>query len=258
MNYKIIDEQKFVRICLKNFSEQLTLVNDSFRIIILIDKKFMISVDMKFLSRLEKIQISFSDLLDDKQKLLIKNILEEIKLKDYVKDYSKDDEGKNKKSKKINYDLNYLLINCSEQEIGGLVYNSFIYNKNENINTDEIKQKVYSKISNMLSQDIITILPDNNIIKQKYYSEKKYYNFKQYINDLGTSRTKNENTYKISIIYTFSSIANTIDEYSDTDMAFMISEIRTEKQLGDTIDEIKSRNVNNGETNKYIILIHFE
>ena len=69
----------------------------------------MISVDMKFLSRLEKIQISLSDLLDDRQKLLLFNILEKIKLKDYVKDYSKDDEGKNKKSKKINYDLNYLL-----------------------------------------------------------------------------------------------------------------------------------------------------
>ena len=37
MSYKIIDEQKFVRICLENLSEQDTPVNDSLRIIILVD-----------------------------------------------------------------------------------------------------------------------------------------------------------------------------------------------------------------------------
>ena len=45
MNYKIIDEQKFVRICLENFSEQLTPVNETFRIIIFVDKKIINSVD---------------------------------------------------------------------------------------------------------------------------------------------------------------------------------------------------------------------
>ena len=69
MNYKIIDEQKFVRICLENFSEQLTPVNDSFKIIILVDKKFVNSVDMAFLNRLEKMQISFKDLLDNEEKI---------------------------------------------------------------------------------------------------------------------------------------------------------------------------------------------
>ena len=69
MNYKIIDEQKFVRICLENFSEQLTPVNDSYKIIILVDKKFVNSVDMAFLNRLEKMQISFKDLLDNEEKI---------------------------------------------------------------------------------------------------------------------------------------------------------------------------------------------
>ena len=54
MNYKIIDEQKYVRICLDNFSEDLTPVNDSFRIIILVERQFVNSVDMAFLNRLEK------------------------------------------------------------------------------------------------------------------------------------------------------------------------------------------------------------
>jgi glutaredoxin 2 len=121
MNYKIIDDQKFSRICLENFSEQLTPVNDSFRIIILVDKKFVNSVDMAFLNRLEKMQISFKDLLDKNQTTLIKKISEEIRLKkEIISEQSK-----------INYDLNNLLINCSEQEIGGLVYNLFLENRKE-------------------------------------------------------------------------------------------------------------------------------
>ena len=51
MNYKIIDDQKFVRICLDNFSDQLTPVNDTFKIIVLVGKEFMNDVDMAFLNR---------------------------------------------------------------------------------------------------------------------------------------------------------------------------------------------------------------
>ena len=64
MNYKLIDDQKFVRICLDNFTEQLTPVNETFKIIVLVDKKFVNKLDIAFLNRLEKMQISFQDLLD--------------------------------------------------------------------------------------------------------------------------------------------------------------------------------------------------
>jgi len=100
MNYKIIDEKKYVRICLDNFSEDLTPVNDAFRVIILVDKRFVNSVDMAFLNRLEKMQINFRDLLDDGQKKLIKTIMQNIRLKDEIK----------KRQPNINYDLNNLLI----------------------------------------------------------------------------------------------------------------------------------------------------
>ena len=67
--YKLIDDQRFVRICLDNFSEQLTPVSESFKIIVLVDKKYVNKIDMAFLNRLEKMQISFQDLLDkDKEK----------------------------------------------------------------------------------------------------------------------------------------------------------------------------------------------
>jgi hypothetical protein len=52
MNYKIVDERKYVR--MENFSEQDTSISDKFRIIILIDKAFIDKIDMAFSNRLEK------------------------------------------------------------------------------------------------------------------------------------------------------------------------------------------------------------
>ena len=242
MNYSIIDEQKYSRICLDNFNEQLTLVNELFRIIILVDRKFLDGVDMAFLNRLEKMKITFDKLLTEEQIILRKTIIEkEIKLKHYIE------------QKNINYILKDLLINSGNEEIEGLIYNNYIEFKEKNIpvNTDEIKRKVYSKITKMLPQDIICILPDNNVIKEMYYEEKKYYNFEDYITD------ENNKNYKIAIIYTFSSIANVI-KGANNEMKFMISEIRTENQLKNKIDEIINKNEHIQKSEETKIMIHFE
>ena len=55
-NFIINCGKKFARICLDNFNEQLTLVDDSFRVIIFVDKKFINEVDFAFLNRFEKIK----------------------------------------------------------------------------------------------------------------------------------------------------------------------------------------------------------
>ena len=241
MNYKVIDDQKFVRISLENFSEQLTPVSDSFKIIVLVDQKFVNKVDMAFLNRLEKMQIQFEDLLDKPQRDLIRKILEEIRLKECIEE----ERGK------FNYDLNILLINCSEQDIGGLVYYLCLENKKENPNENNIKDIIYTKISNLLPQDIAIILPESNQIKKKYYEKKKYYNFKQYIKAL-YANDKDLTNYKISVIYTYSNIVNIIDGYNDDE--FMISAINTEEKLKTHIDDIKNKN---DKKNNYI-LIKFE
>ena len=243
MNYKIIDEQKFVRICLENFSEQLTPVNEGFKIIVLVDKKFVNKVDMAFLNRLEKMQISFKDLLDKKQKDFIKSIQEEIRLKEEIKE----------ERNKFNYDLGSLLINCSEQDIGGLIYYLFLETKKENINDYYIKDKIYTKISNLLPEDIAVILSEKNPIKKKYYEKKKYYNFKQYMKALYVN-DKDLTNYKISVIYTYSNIVNTIEGYNHDE--FMISAINTEGKLKIQLDDIKNKN--KLENNNRYILIKFE
>ena len=68
MNYIIINERKYERTSLENFREQDTLISDTFRIIILVDKAFIDKIDMTFLNILEKMQINFSDFLNNEQK----------------------------------------------------------------------------------------------------------------------------------------------------------------------------------------------
>ena len=242
MNYKIIDERKYVRICMENFSEQDTPVSDTFRIIILVDKTFIDNIDMAFLNRLEKMQINFSDLLDNEQKTFINNLFKKIKLEETVK------------RNQSNYDIDFenLLINCHNDDIEGLVYKTFIESKKDKKNINDIEDKIITKISNMLPQDIIAILDDEDIIKKDYYKNKKYYNFITYIKDIETERIN----YKISIIYTFSDIAEIIYEYNN-EMKFMISEIYSENQLKRTIDEMIKSEEDKIDKSK-ILIIQFQ
>ena len=244
MNYKVIDDQKFVRICIDNFNEQLTPVNDTFKIIVLVDSKFVNKTDMAFLNRLEKMQISFKDLLDNEQNELIKNIQGEIGLKESI----------NREKKKFNYNLNNLLINCKEQDIGGLAYYLFSEAKKEKTNNiNDIKEKIYNKMSILLPEELVLVLDSTNPLKSKYFEKKKYFNFSQYMNDL-KNNDKDLTNYKISIIYTFSNIVNTIREINN-EQEFMISEINKEENLRNKIDDIK---IKNNEENNRFILIRFE
>jgi len=243
MNYKIIDDQKFVRICLDNYSEQLTPVNDTFKIIVLVDKKFVNKVDMAFLNRLEKIQISFEDLLSEKENELITKINGEIRLQKLIEE----------ESEKFNYDLDSLLINFNKEEIGGLVYYLFLEagNKVKEITKETkegIKNKIYSKMSILLPEDIVLILESTNPLYKNYFDNKKYYNFKLYFNDL---KAKKKTNFKISIIYTFSNITNSINDFNNDD-AFMINEISSEEKLKTKIEDIKNK------TKGDYILIRFE
>ncbi len=243
MNYVMKDEEKCVRICFDSFSESLTPVKDTFRIIILVDRNFINKIDFAFLNRLEKMKISFEKLLDDNQKALATKIIGEINFKKPLED------------NKINYKLGDLLINCGIEEIQGLIYYEMKKNNNK-LEEDKIKETIYNKIVKISSQDIISILPDGNVIKELYLEEKeekKYYNLKSYINDLG------EKSCKISIVYTFDGIAVAIDGVRDG-MKFLISTIKMENKLDSTIKEIKFQNdrlpYNDGKKN--IIYIAFE
>ena len=255
MNYIIKDEKKFARICLEVFNEQLTLVNDKFRIIILVNRRFVDNCNLAFLNRLEKMNLTFNKLLDNQLKRIAENIIKDIKLKNTIKKY-----------KRINFSLRDLLINSEEEEIQGLVYyfsqeskkndddsNDDLkeVNVNEEQLTEQLKEKVLQKIYKILPQDIISVLSEDNIIRKKYCDLKNIYNFKDYINDEETKK------YKISIIYTYTGITNIVTGLNKG-MSFMVSELKSENGLKNLINEIKIKNENNKNKEGKTIFIKFE
>ena len=254
MNYEIINDKKYARVCLDSNNDQPTLVNDKFRIIILEDKNYVKTCNLALLNRLEKMNLNFGKLLDNKLKTISENIIDDLYLKNSVNDYSD-----------ANYSLKDLLINCNDEELEGLIYylsrgsqkdsegedNEEL--KEENINEEQLKDDVAEKLYKILPQDIIAILSNENILKKKYFEKKDIYNFEEYKNYLFKEENSN---YKISIIYTYTSIAGKINGLNN-ETSFMISEIRSEKALKYLIDELKSKK-NILDNDRNYISIHFK
>ena len=248
-NFQLVNGKKFARITLDNFDEQLTEVNDGFRIIILMEKRYVNKCNLAFLNRMEKMILSFDELLNDNLKNISKKLIIDLNLENTLKHYEY-----------ANYKLEDLLINCGNEEIQGLIYHfSIETNKDENesdnddtpeqiINETELREKVIDKIYKILPQDIIVILDNNNILRKRYIKDinenKKINNFDDYMKD-------EYKAYKISIIYTYT---NRVDHLI-SGMCFWISEIRSESNLKSLIEEIKEKYKN--EEKRYIC-IHFE
>ena len=257
-NYIIKDEKKFIRICLDNINEQLTLVDDNFRILILFDERYANLCDLAFLNRLEKMILSFDKLLDNKLKPIANDLIDNLRLEKNIEKY-----------KNINFSLKDLLINCGNEDIQGLIYYFSKETKNKKeededvddtiekkIDGDSLKDKVVEKIYKVLPQDIICILPDKNPIRLKYNEKKNIYSFRGYIEK--EYKEKNENSrYKISIIYTFTSISNVVNGQNRS-TRFMITEIRSEEGLKNLIEEIKKNNEYNKIDKDNYICIHFQ
>ena len=246
-NFQMLNGKRFARICLDNFDDQLTEVNNGFRIILLVDKRFVNKCDLAFLNRLEKMILSFDQLLDERLTKFSNKLIKDLKLKNTISLYDNDN---------INYSLKNLLINCRDEEIQGLIYYFSIQNKkdgNESDNEDskednivenKIRENVINKIYKILPQDIIAILPSKNILREKYIKDKKIYNLAEYMKE-------EYKKYIISIIYTFTT---SVDDLS-SGKSFMISEIRSENDFKTKLDEIKNYNINREDP---YIFIHFD
>ena len=177
-NFQIVNGKKFARISLDNFDEQLTEVNDPFRIIILVDRRFVNKCDLAFLNRLEKMILSFDELLDNNLRGISRRLIRDLNIKNSVNRYEN-----------INYSLNDLLINCGDEEIQGLIYHFSIEankdgnesdneeTKEDTIDEQQIRERVIDKIYKILPQDIVIILPKrNNILRNKYITSKNINN----------------------------------------------------------------------------------
>ena len=70
MNYTYKDGKKYARICHGQFSDQLVYIHDSFRLVVMVDKKFINSAEAPFINRFEKVIISSDKMLDNSKKNL--------------------------------------------------------------------------------------------------------------------------------------------------------------------------------------------
>ena len=234
MNYIIKDEQIYYRIINNNFLEEFIPVNNLFKIIIFVDEKSLNSIDKSFLNRFEKINLTFDKLMNEEINLLTKKILDEVNLEYFID-----------KNDKKNYNLKNLLINYGKEEISGLIYSIQTKNKDKKIHDEEIKMKIYYKLTKMLCLDIINCLPNNHIFKKIYENEKKYNTLEKYIKD-------NENKdYKISIIYTFTGITENIENVNES-MQLFISEIKCENEFKNGIENIINKQ------KEMMVIIHFD
>ena len=249
-NYQEIGNKKYAIIGSDKFE-----VNDQFKIIILSDENYIRKCDIVFLKKFEKINIQLKQLLNIKLMEYSNNLFEEIQIANSTKKYNVN----------INYSFKDIMINCSFEDIQGLVFYYYLWMKtNEDYDYDDIKQLsrdnndyekikqyIINKIYMTLPQDIIIFLPEGNIIKKKYYELKRIYNLKNYIEE------NDSYIYKISIIYTFTRIFDVIDGLNKN-MNLYISEIKSEKQLKNLITEIKNKNENNSYKIERYICFHCE
>jgi len=239
-NFMIKDGKQYARICLGNYSELHAIINRGFRVIVMVNKKYLDKVELPFLNRFEKIVFSFSQLIDENQKKLAEIISSELDMKKYENIY------------RINYRIKNLLIGCQTEFILGMIFYELDLNekgaKDEN---DRIKTNINNKIYKLLPQDIIMNL-DNDILRKLYFSKKQYYNLEQYLNS--------KPTHKISIIYTFNNINSLINCIDETSSFKMISQIKSENQLFNNINNMITEKANNKNINKNknYIFIHFD
>ena len=232
---------KFARLG-KSRALSLSLVNDNFKIIVLVDKENVPKEDPPFINRFEKHIISFKNILNQELKDIAKEIelmIEDIKSKiKQINDYQK-----NMKNNFNKYVLNTDIKFINKEEISGLVY---IASKKGIKQKDNIIKFVLNKIVPSFSEDIMIILNTFGF-KAKYnlyfenildiYKTNYKYNLKEFIKN---------NSNNLSIIYTFSFINNPFFEKPNeviknknfkekisqqSTMEISISEINTSKKI---------------------------
>ena len=205
-NFVKVKGKNYARIALGSKTNSFSEVNNNFRCIIVVDEDKIPQQEIPFLNRFEKQNLLFDYLLDESQKIISLNLYE--KCQNMVK-YEEE------KIKLINYNINNLLINCDEEEIKGIVLMESQKLNINNYDDKSLEDKLVSKMSIILPQDIILIIlskkdfeknEGNKIFYKKIldnYSQNYHHNIKNFLSNY-------ENKSNKMIIYTFTRIIDSI------------------------------------------------
>ena len=253
-NFTMLGGKKFARIAFANY-KSYSVVNDSFRAIILVDEEQIKEKleDPPFLNRFEKHVFSFDYLMNEMELKITNKIINYI---DLVISFNK---------QKCKIDLKKQILWYNKEEIKGIIFKEHykIKNNKEKIieNENDLYDNILINLSKLFSQDIlasiISINPD--LKKEKmpqnllnHYESNHYYNFRDLI------KSDNIFNYQKStklIIYTFSKLlqpcikegevinSNTLGLLSNEDITEkIITSIRNELNLENILDDFYNNN----------------
>ena len=154
-NFTIMGDKKFARIAFE-YAKISSEINKDFRVIIIVNKEKIeeLKLDPPFLNRFEKHIINFKMLLNER----------DIEISKKISEFFKEISGV--KSKKLNINLEKLLVNCEEHDIDGLIFK--IKNDN-NLKFEDpqyeaiITEEIFKKVVPTFCQDIIVFLMTSKI-----------------------------------------------------------------------------------------------
>ena len=240
-NRSFIDLQgvKFARL---GKSQSLALVNDYFKIIVLVDKRNIPKEDPPFLNRFEKHIISFSNILSENLISLadeIYSILKEI-ISFNINNNAICVKTKNDGKSKVNEFSLYLNKNIkyiNNEEVRGLVYQASKSNIKEK---NDIIKYILNKIAPIFTEDLIIIMQKFGFkAKNTFYYENIMNIYK--INYRYSLKNFIEKTdKKFSIIYTFSLVNDLLFENNEEINNLFFDEKINKK----TVKEIKISDIN--------------
>ena len=200
-NFSEFNGNKYAKISFSN-NQSTSLINNNFKVVVLVDKQMIEFEDKPFLNRFEKHVISFENILPQKYVRLVNDINKKI---EEMINYESNDE---KKNLKIN--LKKQLINCDKEIIENLVFNET--NNKKDLSDEEITSKIFERIAPILSQDIISCININGFIEK----EKELANIietsykKSYASNITDYLKKMPKENLRHIIYTFSNLTEII------------------------------------------------
>ena len=243
-NRNFIDLQgvKFARL---GSSKSLSLVNDNFKVIVLVDQNNIPKEDPPFLNRFEKHIISFTNILNDD----LVNFADEIFsiLKNIITFYLNFFDDKKKIKLLLNKNIKFI----NNEEVRGLVY---MAHKEGFTERHDIILYILNKIVPSFTEDLIIIIHKFNFKVQYNFYYKNIIDIykKNYFPKLKSFIEKTKE--KISIIYTFSNIDDNIleNENDKINNEFFKEEINIETLKEIRIKEINSLNDLDKEIINYI------
>ena len=258
-NFINVSKKNYARIAIGSSSNTLSLVDDNFKCIVLVDQNTIEKEEPPFLNRFEKHIISFEYLLPAAESKAVEEIYKMIQ--DLVKiDLPEEDKFE------MSYDIKKLLVNCDKEEIQGIVYSKYqeYQNSGKKLNIQDIQDFVLEKIALTLPQDIILLMKYSGF-------EQKYNNISEEIINF-YQRGEHNNLYKFistmkkkkNVVYTFTSIDEPLlsitknfhtemfgDINKDNISDILISSLRCENDLETELERFYL------EPNKKIFILRF-